>query len=255
MALSSLTNWNIQEVAARLVAYFDTFWFVYEIVFHCISLVVFGSYFQIIYLTVLGLPHCGLFCSCGKWGCCLVLVPGLPIVVASLVSEHGLWDVQTSGAVARGLSSCSSWAREHRLNSCGARLSCSKVSGIFPDQGSSTLAGGFFTTEALGKHRLSILHTSSVQFSSTPWTAALQASLSITNSWSSLRLTSIESAMPSSHLILCRPFLLLPPISPIIRVFSNESTLRMRWPKYWSFIFSIMPSKIIPGLIFWISTA
>ena len=64
-----------------------------------------------------------------------------------------------------------------------------------------------------------------------------------------LRLTSIESVMPSSHLILCRPLLLLPPIPPRIRVFSNESTLRMRWPKYWSFSFSIIPSKEIPGLI------
>ena len=69
------------------------------------------------------------------------------------------------------------------------------------------------------------------------------------NSQSSLRLTSIESVMPSSHLILCRPLLLLPPIPPSIRVFSNESTLRMRWPKYWSFSFSIIPSKEIPGLI------
>ena len=83
----------------------------------------------------------------------------------------------------------------------------------------------------------------------TPWIAAHQASLSITNSWSSLRLTSIKSVMPSSHLILCRPLLLLPPIPPSIRVFSNESTLRMRWPKYWSFRFSIIPSKEIPGLI------
>ena len=73
--------------------------------------------------------------------------------------------------------------------------------------------------------------------------------LSITNSRSSLRLTSIESAMPSSHLILCRPLLLLPPVSPSIRVFSNESTLCMRWPKYCSFSFSIIPSKEIPGLI------
>ena len=97
----------------------------------------------------------------------------------------------------------------------------------------------------------------SVQFSSsvmsglfaTPWIAACQASLSITNSQSSLRLTSIESVMPSSHLILCRPLLLLPPISPSIRVFSNESTLHMRWPKYWSFNFSIIPSKEHPRLI------
>ena len=83
----------------------------------------------------------------------------------------------------------------------------------------------------------------------TPWIAACQASLSITNSRSTLRLTSIESVMPSSHLILCRPLLLLSPIPPSIRVFSNESTLRMRWPTYWSFSFSIIPSKEIPGLI------
>ena len=83
----------------------------------------------------------------------------------------------------------------------------------------------------------------------TPWTAARQPSLSITNSRSSLRLTSIESVMPPNHFILCRPLLLLPPISPSIRVFSNESTLCMRWPKYWSFGFSISPSSEHPGLI------
>ena len=80
----------------------------------------------------------------------------------------------------------------------------------------------------------------------TPWIIAHQASLSITNSWSSLTLTSIASVMPSSCLILCRPSLLLSPIPPSIRVFSNESTLRMRWPKYWSFSFSISPSKETP---------
>uniref|UniRef100_A0AAA9RUN7 Ral transcription factor IIE subunit 2 n=1 Tax=Bos taurus TaxID=9913 RepID=A0AAA9RUN7_BOVIN len=78
---------------------------------------------------------------------------------------------------------------------------------------------------------------------------ARQASLSITNSQSSLRLKSIESVMPSSHLIFCRPLLLLPPILPSIRIFSNESALRMKWPKYWSFIFSISPSNEHPGLI------
>ena len=83
----------------------------------------------------------------------------------------------------------------------------------------------------------------------TPWITACQASLSITISWSSLRLTSIESVMPSSHLILCCRLLLLPPIPPSIRVFSNVSTLHMRWPKYWSFHFSIIPSKEIPALI------
>ena len=90
---------------------------------------------------------------------------------------------------------------------------------------------------------------SGVQLFATPWIAALQTSLSITNSRSSLRLTSIESVMPSSHLILCLPLLLLPPIPPRIRVFSNESTLHMRWPKYWSFSFSIISSEEIPGLI------
>ena len=95
----------------------------------------------------------------------------------------------------------------------------------------------------------SVQSLSPVRFFVTPWIAALQASLSITNSRSSLRLTSIESVMPSSHLILCRPLLLLPPIPPSIGVFFNESTLHMRWPKYWSFSFSIIPSKEIPGLI------
>ena len=90
---------------------------------------------------------------------------------------------------------------------------------------------------------------SRVQLFATPWITAHQASLSITNSWSLPRLMSIKSVMASSHLILCRPLLLLPPISPSIRVFSNESTLRMRWPKYWSFSFSIIPFKEIPGLI------
>ena len=82
-----------------------------------------------------------------------------------------------------------------------------------------------------------------------PWTAACQASLSITSSWSSLKLTSIKLVMPYSHLILCRPLLLLSPIPPSIRVFSNESTFHMRLPKYWSFSFSIIPSKEHPGLI------
>ena len=90
---------------------------------------------------------------------------------------------------------------------------------------------------------------SSVRLFATSWIAAHQASLSITNSQSSLRLTSIESVMPSSQLILCHPLLLLPPIPPSIRVFSNESTLHMRWPKYLSFSFSIIPSKEHPGLI------
>ena len=83
----------------------------------------------------------------------------------------------------------------------------------------------------------------------TPWTAACQASLSITNSGTLLKLTSIESVMPSNHLILCRPLLLWPSIFPSIRVFSNESILCIRWPKYWSFSFSISPSNEYSGLI------
>ena len=125
------------------------------------------------------------------------------------------------------------------------------------------LKGNFFMNQNICsvKHNSTLTRMfSSVQFSSvqslsrvwlveTPWIAACQASLSIINSRSSLRVTSIESVMPSSHLILCRPLLLLPPVPPSIRVFSNESTLLMRWPKYWSFSFSISPSTEIPGLI------
>ena len=105
-------------------------------------------------------------------------------------------------------------------------------------------------------HLLSILHQfSSVQSLScvqqlvTPWTAARRASLSITNSWSLLKLMSIESVMPSNHIILCRPLLLLPPIFPSIRVFSNESALHIRWPKFWCFSFNISPFNEHPGLI------
>ena len=104
------------------------------------------------------------------------------------------------------------------------------------------------------------MYSFSVQFSSvqslsrvwlfvTPWTAAHQASLSITNSWSLLKLMSVELVMPSNHLILCRPLLLLPSIFPSIRVFSNESALPIRWPKYWSFSFNISPSNEYSGLI------
>ena len=95
----------------------------------------------------------------------------------------------------------------------------------------------------------SVQSLSRVRLFATPWIAARQASLSITNCRSSLRLTSIKSVMSSNHLILCRPLLLLTPIPPSIRLFSNESTLHMRWPKYWSFSISIIPSKEHPGLI------
>ena len=97
---------------------------------------------------------------------------------------------------------------------------------------------------------------SSVQFSrsvvsdsATPWTAAYQASLSIANSRSLLKLMSIESVMPSSHLILCHPLLLLPSIFPSLTVFSNESALRIKWPKYWSFSYKISPTNEHPGMI------
>ena len=97
----------------------------------------------------------------------------------------------------------------------------------------------FSSVQSLGRVRLF----------ATPWITSRQASLSITNSWSSPKLMCIESVMPSSHLILCHPLLLLPPIPPSIRVFSSKSTLRMRWPKYWSFNLSISPSSEHSGLI------
>ena len=95
----------------------------------------------------------------------------------------------------------------------------------------------------------SVQSLSHVQLFVTPWTTAYQASLSITNSQSLPKLMSITLVMPSNHLILCHPLLLLPSIFPSIRVFSNESALRMRWPKYWSFSFNISPSNEHPGLI------
>ena len=96
----------------------------------------------------------------------------------------------------------------------------------------------------------SVQSLSCVQLFVTPWTAARQAFLSITNSWSLLKLMSIESVMPSSHLILCHPLLLLPSVFPSIRVFSSESALHIRWPKYCSFSFSISPSNEYSGLIY-----
>ena len=90
---------------------------------------------------------------------------------------------------------------------------------------------------------------SCVQLFATPWTAACRASLSFTNSWSLLKLMSIESVMPSTHLILCHPLLVLPSVFPSIRVLSSESVLHIRWPKYWSFSFNISPSSEYSGLI------
>ena len=97
----------------------------------------------------------------------------------------------------------------------------------------------------------SVQSLSRVRLFVTPRTAACQASLSITNSWSPPKSMSIELVMPSNHLILCHPLLLLPSIFPSIRVFSDESALHIRWPKYWSFSFNISPSKDHPGLISW----
>ena len=96
---------------------------------------------------------------------------------------------------------------------------------------------------------VSVQSLSRVQLFATPWTTAGQATPSIPNSRSSPKLMPIESVMPSNHLILCRPLLLMPSITPSIRVFSNKSALRIRWPKYWSFSFNISPSNGHPGLI------
>ena len=98
-------------------------------------------------------------------------------------------------------------------------------------------------------HFQSVQSLSHIRLFATQWTAACQGSLSIINSWSLLKLISIESVMPSNHLFLCRPCLLLPSVFPIIRVFSNESVLHIKWPKYWSFSFSMSPSKEYSGLI------
>ena len=131
--------------------------------------------------------------------------------------------------------------------------------GDLPDPGiepmSPVLAGGFFTTGppetlcSVNNFTLSIQLLSRVWLFATPWTAERLASLSITNFQSLLKFMSFESVMPSNHLILCRPLLLPPSIFPRIRVFSNESILHIRWPKYWSFSFSISPSKEYSGLI------
>ena len=108
---------------------------------------------------------------------------------------------------------------------------------------------GAGTREGLGSTVWSKAGGSVAQSCAAPWTAARQASLSITNSQSLLRLVSIRVVMPSSHLIPCRPLLLLPSVFPSIRIFSNESVLHIRWPKYWSFSFSISPSNEYSGLI------
>ena len=128
----------------------------------------------------------------------------------------------------------SSWSRDQTQVSCTA----SRFLTIWAT-GGAPMGLSFSSVQSLSR----------VWLFATPWIAALQGSLSITSSWSLPIPMSIESVMPSNHLILCGPLLLLPPIPPSIRVFSNESTLHMRWPKYWSFSFSISPSNEHPGLI------
>ena len=129
----------------------------------------------------------------------------------------------------------------------------SRVGSMYPDYRENRIFSAMNLThygKCFGKFQFSSVQSLSFFWLyATPWTTALKASLSITNSQSSLKLMSIELVMPSSHLILCCPLLLLPPTPPSIRVFSNESTLHMRWPKYWSFSFSISPSNEHLGLI------
>ena len=151
-------------------------------------------------------------------------------------SVHGITQTRILEWVAISFSRGSSWHRDWNCISC--------------------LTGRFFTTKPPVKsHEALHIYISSVQSLShiwlfvTPWITARQASLSITNSQSLIKLMPIKSVMPSSHLILCCPLLLMLPIPPSIRVFSNVSTLHMRWPKYWSFSFSISPSNEHPGLI------
>ena len=123
------------------------------------------------------------------------------------------------------------------------RFSCFEARGIFLDQRSNLCLLHLFSSVS------SVQLLSCVRLFGTPWTAARQASLSITSSRSLLKLMSIELVMPSNCLILCRPLLLLPSVFPSIRVFSNESVLCIRWPKYWSFSISISPSNEYSGLI------
>ena len=161
----------------------------------------------------------------------------------SLTAEWGL------------LSSCRAWALGCvSFGSCGAQAQSLRGMWDLPGPGTELdvccigrrIVYYWATKEAPIS---SVQSLSRVRLSATPWTAASQASLSITNSWSSPKLMSTESVMPSNHPILCRPLLLLPSIFPSIRVFSNESVLCIRWPEYWSFSFSISPSNEYSELI------
>ena len=137
---------------------------------------------------------------------------------------------------------CCKIARTERLLWCLARVGSSR-------QCASPNKTSCFLSLPLTYQFSSIHSLSCVRLFVTPWTAARQASLSVTNCWSLLKLMSIESVMSSNYLILCRPLLLPPSIFPSIRVFSNESVLCIRWPKYWSFSFSLSPSNEYSGLI------
>ena len=194
---------------------------------------------------MLGLHCCTGFCS--SWS-----KQGLLSSCGAQASHCGVFSccgAQTLGCAV--FSSCGSWVLEHWLSStCVHGLSCSVARGIFPDQGSNLCLLHWQVDSTATRKAPPFFGYSSVQSLScvwliaTPWTAAHQASLSITNSQGPLKVMSIESVMPSNHLILCRPLVLPPSIFPIIRVlFSNELVLHIRWPKYWSFSFSISPSN------------
>ena len=167
-------------------------------------------------------------------------------VMCNSLHPHGLWNTRppwpspTTGVYSN---SCplSRWFHPTISSSVSPYSSCLQS---FPISGSFQM-NQFFASVQLS----SVQSLSRVQLFATPWIVARQASLSITNSQSSLKLTSIKSVIPSSHLIVCRPLFLLPPVPPSIRVFSSEPTFRMRGPNYWSFSFSIILSKEHPWLI------
>ena len=172
-------------------------------------------------------------------------------------SIHGIFQARVLEWVAISFSRGSFRPRDQTQVSCivGRRFTVWATREVLKQNGLCTWSFGNLTETILHLSQF-ILCFSSVQFShsvlsesATPWTATCQASLSITNSRSLLKLLFIESVMPSNHFTLCHPFLLLPSIFPSIKVFSNESVLRIRWPKYWSFSFSISPSNEYSGLI------
>ena len=189
-------------------------------------------------LVILHMPF--LLSSCGfflVFGCRISFGVGPSLFLSMILQELVVilvfsWEERKSWFLSRAPVFATPWTVAHQ-----APLSWEEVSSIL-------LLHYFISNSCI--QFSSVQSLSRVQLFATPWIAACQASLSITNSQSSLKLTSIESVMPSSHLILCRPLLLLPSIPPSITVFPNESALRMRWPKYWSFSFSIIPSTVIP---------